>query len=71
MSHSVIMDATFESSLLFLGGEFEILAIGSGNYPDSRSYSMALSDLGKDIVSQTYDFSSPLKKKLMASHHLN
>lgn len=31
---------------------------------DSRSYSIALSDLGNDIVSQTYDFSNPLKKQV-------
>ena len=31
---------------------------------DSRSYSISLSDLGNDIVSQTYDFSNPLKKHL-------
>jgi len=29
---------------------------------DSRSYSISLSDLGNDIVSQTYNFSDPLKK---------
>ena len=31
---------------------------------DSRSYSIILSDLGTDIVSQTYDFSNPLKKQI-------
>lgn len=31
---------------------------------DSRSYSISLSDLGNDIVSQTYDFSNPLKKQV-------
>ncbi|WP_299339497.1 MarR family transcriptional regulator [uncultured Psychroserpens sp.] len=31
---------------------------------DSRSYSIILSDLGADIVSQTYDFSNPLKKQI-------
>lgn len=31
---------------------------------DSRSYSISLSDLGNDIVSQTYDFSSPLKTQV-------
>ncbi|WP_142785240.1 MarR family transcriptional regulator [Changchengzhania lutea] len=31
---------------------------------DSRSYSISLSDLGNDIISQTYDFSSPLKKQV-------
>ena len=31
---------------------------------DSRSYSIALSELGADIVSQTYDFSNPLKKQI-------
>ncbi|GJM27707.1 MAG: hypothetical protein DHS20C17_03420 [Cyclobacteriaceae bacterium] len=31
---------------------------------DSRSYSITLSELGNDIVSQTYDFSSPLKKQV-------
>ncbi|WP_142531756.1 MarR family winged helix-turn-helix transcriptional regulator [Saccharicrinis carchari] len=31
---------------------------------DSRSYSIALSDLGYDVVSQTYDFSNPLKKQV-------
>ncbi len=31
---------------------------------DSRSYSISLSDLGTDIVSQTYDFSNPLKKQI-------
>jgi len=30
---------------------------------DSRSYSITLSELGTNIVSQTYDFSSPLKKQ--------
>lgn len=31
---------------------------------DSRSYSITLSDLGNDMVSQTYDFSNPLKKQI-------
>lgn len=31
---------------------------------DSRSYSISLSNLGTDIVSQTYDFSNPLKKQV-------
>ena len=31
---------------------------------DSRSYSISLSDLGTNIVSQTYDFSNPLKKQI-------
>jgi DNA-binding MarR family transcriptional regulator len=31
---------------------------------DSRSYSISLSDFGNDIVSQTYDFSNPLKKQI-------
>ena len=31
---------------------------------DSRSYSISLSDLGNEIVSQTYDFSDPLKKQI-------
>ena len=31
---------------------------------DSRSYSISLSNLGSDIVSQTYDFSSPLKTQV-------
>ena len=31
---------------------------------DSRSYSIKLSDLGNDMVSQTYDFSNPLKKQI-------
>lgn len=31
---------------------------------DSRSYSISLSNLGNDIVSQTYDFSNPLKKQV-------
>lgn len=31
---------------------------------DSRSYSITLSDIGNDIVSQTYDFSNPLKKQV-------
>ncbi len=31
---------------------------------DNRSYSISLSDLGNDIVSQIYDFSSPLKKQV-------
>ncbi|WP_273565882.1 MarR family transcriptional regulator [Maribacter halichondriae] len=31
---------------------------------DSRSYSIALSDLGNYIISQTYDFSNPLKKQI-------
>lgn len=31
---------------------------------DSRSYSISLSNLGHDIVSQIYDFSFPLKKRL-------
>ena len=31
---------------------------------DSRSYSILLSDLGTEIVSQTYDFSNPLKKQI-------
>jgi DNA-binding MarR family transcriptional regulator len=31
---------------------------------DSRSYSISLSDLGNDIISQTYDFSNPLKKQV-------
>jgi len=31
---------------------------------DSRSYSIVLSNLGSDIVSQTYDFSNPLKKQI-------
>lgn len=32
---------------------------------DSRSYSILLSDLGNDIVTQTNDFSSPLKKEII------
>jgi DNA-binding MarR family transcriptional regulator len=31
---------------------------------DSRSYSITLSELGTDVVSQTYDFSNPLKKQI-------
>ncbi len=31
---------------------------------DNRSYTILLSDLGNDIVAQTYDFSIPLKKKI-------
>jgi len=31
---------------------------------DSRRYSIRLSDLGKEIVSQTYDFSVPLKQQV-------
>lgn len=31
---------------------------------DSRRYSISLSDLGNKIVSQTYDFSNPLKKQI-------
>ncbi len=31
---------------------------------DSRRYSISLSELGKDIVSQTNDFSNPLKMKV-------
>ncbi len=31
---------------------------------DSRSYSIVLSELGTDIVAQTYDFSNPLKKQI-------
>jgi len=31
---------------------------------DSRSYSIILSKLGNNIVSQTYDFSNPLKKQI-------
>lgn len=31
---------------------------------DSRSYSITLSNLGKDIVGQTYDFSNPLKSQV-------
>jgi len=31
---------------------------------DSRSYSISLSDLGNDIVSQTFDFSRPLKNQI-------
>jgi len=31
---------------------------------DSRSYTILLSDLGNDIVSQTNDFSDPLKKEI-------
>ena len=31
---------------------------------DSRSYSISLSGLGNDIISQTYDFSNPLKKQV-------
>ncbi len=31
---------------------------------DSRSYSISLSDLGNEIVSQTYDFSIPLKNQV-------
>jgi len=31
---------------------------------DNRSYSISLSDSGNEIVSQTYDFSSPLKKQI-------
>jgi len=31
---------------------------------DSRSYSISLSDKGTDMVSQTYDFSNPLKKQI-------
>ncbi|QIE58059.1 MarR family transcriptional regulator [Rasiella rasia] len=33
---------------------------------DSRSYSISLSKLGNEIVSQTNDFSSPLKKEVNA-----
>lgn len=36
---------------------------------DSRSYSIILSELGTDIVVQTYDFSSPLKKKFDGFSH--
>ena len=31
---------------------------------DSRSYSISLSDLGNEIVSQTNDFANPLKKQI-------
>lgn len=31
---------------------------------DSRSYAISLSNLGNDIVSETYDFSNPLKKQV-------
>ena len=31
---------------------------------DSRSYSISLSNLGTGIVSQTYDFSNPLKRQI-------
>ncbi len=31
---------------------------------DSRRYSIILSDLGADIVSQTYNYSNPLKKQI-------
>ncbi|TVZ60384.1 DNA-binding MarR family transcriptional regulator [Flavobacteriaceae bacterium MAR_2010_105] len=31
---------------------------------DNRSYSIQLSQLGNEVVSQTYDFSSPLKKQI-------
>jgi DNA-binding MarR family transcriptional regulator len=31
---------------------------------DNRSYSISLSDLGSDIVSETHDFSNPLKKQV-------
>lgn len=31
---------------------------------DSRSYSILLSDLGNDIVSQSYDFTNPLKNQI-------
>ncbi|TLP81332.1 MarR family winged helix-turn-helix transcriptional regulator [Maribacter sp. ACAM166] len=31
---------------------------------DSRSYAISLSDLGNDLISQIYDFSSPLKKQV-------
>ncbi|MFI0430862.1 MarR family transcriptional regulator [Mariniflexile sp. HMF6888] len=31
---------------------------------DSRSYSITLSELGTEIISQTYDFSNPLKKQI-------
>lgn len=34
------------------------------SFSDNRSYSIALSDLGNDIVSQTYDFSDPLKAQI-------
>tara|TARA_R110002124_G_scaffold52399_2_gene150907 strand:+ start:409 stop:1011 length:603 start_codon:yes stop_codon:yes gene_type:complete len=34
--------------------------------PDSRSYSIFLSDLGREIVNQTSDFSDPLKKEVDA-----
>ncbi len=40
------------------------LIIKAFSSSDSRSYSISLSDLGNDIVSQTYDFSSPLKKQI-------
>ncbi|WP_299225801.1 MarR family transcriptional regulator [uncultured Psychroserpens sp.] len=36
---------------------------------DSRSYSISLSDLGTEIVSQTYDFSNPLKKQIDGFSH--
>ena len=36
---------------------------------DSRSYSISLSDLGNEIVSQTYDFSNPLKKQVDRFSH--
>ncbi|RUA14669.1 MAG: MarR family transcriptional regulator [Flavobacteriia bacterium] len=32
--------------------------------PDSRSYSLSLSEKGNEIVAQTYDFSNPLKKQI-------
>ena len=40
------------------------LIIKDVSLADNRSYSIVLSDLGNEIVSQTYDFSLPLKKQI-------
>ncbi len=40
------------------------LVIKDYSSSDSRSYSIALSELGNEVVAQTYDFSGPLKKQV-------
>ncbi|WP_460218288.1 MarR family winged helix-turn-helix transcriptional regulator [Psychroserpens sp. MEBiC05023] len=40
------------------------LIIKNVSSSDNRSYSISLSDFGNEIVSQTYDFSNPLKEQV-------
>ena len=46
------------------------LIIKNFSSSDNRSYSISLSELGNDIVSQTNDFSNPLTKQLESFIHV-